>query len=175
MGDLLYNFTTWIRSTWLTDFSLWISNTKLSLWLDTHFWAIPILQVIHILAISTAFGAILMVNLRIFRMAGMDRTMAETERRYIRWIWWSLLVLLITGVGMTIAEPIRELINPVFWIKMPLVVVAVLVSLWFHGRVMRRLASGGRAGPVIKTGAVFVIILWCVIMLCGRWIAYAPV
>jgi len=175
MGDLLYAFTEWLRTTWVTDASLAISDWKLSLWLDTHFWAIPIMQVFHILAISTAFGSILMINLRVWRMAGTDRTFAETERRYVRWIWWSLLVMVISGIGMTIAEPVRELVNPVFWIKMPLVVVAVLVSLAFHGRVMKRLAAGGTPGPVIKTGAFFIIVLWCVIMLCGRWIAYAPV
>jgi hypothetical protein len=175
MGDLLYAFTEWLRTTWMTDFSLWLSDTSASMWLDTHFWAIPIMQCIQILAISAAFGSILLVNLRIFRLAGIDRTMAETERRYVRWIWWSLLVLLISGIGMTIAEPVRELVNPVFWVKMPLVVVAVLFSLWFHRRVMRRLAAGGTAGPVIKTAARLIIVLWCVIMLCGRWIAYAPV
>ncbi len=174
MGDLLYAFTEYLRTTWVNNTSLAISDWKLSLWLDTHFWAIPILQVFHILAISAAFGSILMMNLRVWNLAGMDRTFAETERRYVRWVWWSLLVLLISGIGMTIAEPVRELVNPVFWIKMPLVVVAVLVSLWFHGRVLRRLAKGGTAGPVIKTGAFFIIVLWCVIMLCGRWIAYAP-
>ena len=175
MGDLLYAFTEWLRTTPVVDFSLWLSDRSLSLWLDTHFWAIPIMQCFHILAISAAFGAIVMVNLRIFRLAGTERSMAETERRYVRWIWWSLLVMLISGIGMTIAEPVRELVNPVFWVKMPLVVVAVLTSLWFHHRVMRRLAAGGTAGPVIKTAALLIIVLWMVIMLCGRWIAYAPV
>jgi len=175
MGDLLYSFTEWLRTTPLVDLSLWISDTSWSMWLDSHFWAIPIMQNFHILAISAAFGSILMVNLRIYRLAGTDRTMAETERRYVRWIWWSLLVLLISGTGLIIAEPVRELVNPVFWIKMPLVVVAVLVSLWFHRRVMRRLAAGGTAGPVIKTAALLIIVLWLVIMLSGRWIAYAPV
>lgn len=175
MGDLLYHFTEWLRTTWVTDASLAISDWKSSMWLDTHFWAIPIMQVIHILAISTAFGSVLMINLRVWRLAGTDRTFAETERRYVRWIWWSLLALVISGIGMTIAEPVRELVNPVFWIKMPLVVVAVLVSLAFHGRVMKRLAAGATPGPVTKTAAFLIIVLWCVIMLCGRWIAYAPV
>jgi amino acid transporter len=175
MGDFLFSFTEWLRTTPMVDVALWLSDTSASVWLASHFWAIPILQCIHILAISTAFGAILMVNLRIYRLAGTDRTMAETERRYVRWIWWSLLVLLLSGIGMTIAEPVRELVNPVFWIKMPLVVVAVLFSLWFHHRVMRRLANGGAVGGVIKTAALLVIVLWCIIMLCGRWIAYAPV
>lgn len=175
MMDLLYQFTEWLRTTQLVELTLWLSETSLSLWLQTHFWAIPILQCIHILAIAAAFGAILMVNLRIFRLAGTDRTMAETERRYIRWIWWSLAVLILSGTGLVISEPIRDLINPVFWIKMGGVVIAILASLWFHGRVMRRLSAGGEAGPVIKTAALLIIILWCLIMLGGRWIAYAPV
>jgi hypothetical protein len=174
MGDLLFSFTEWLRTTWVTEASLSISDWKLSLWLADHFWAIPILQVTHILAISAAFGAVLMINLRIFRLAGVDRTFAETERRYVRWIWWALVVLLISGIGMTIAEPVRELVNPVFWIKMPLVVVAVLVSLAFHHRAMRRLAAGATPGAVMKISALLIIVLWCVIMLCGRWIAYAP-
>jgi hypothetical protein len=175
MGDLLYNFTEWLRTTPLVELSLWISDTSLSLWIVTHFWSIPIIQMFHILALSAAFGAILMINLRIFNLAGTDRTLAETERRYVKWIWWALLVMLLSGIGLIIGEPIRELINPVFWIKMVLVIGAVLVSLAFHGKVMRRLAAGGTVTVGIKASAIFIIILWCVIMLCGRWIAYAPV
>ncbi len=174
MEDMLFNFGEWLRSTFLSQTSLNITDWSLSNWLDTHFWAIPILQVIHILALATGFGAVLMIDLRVFGFAGMDRTFAETERRYVRWIWWSLLVLLITGIGMTIAEPVRELLNPIFWIKIPTVIFAVFVSLWFHNRVMRRLAGGGRPGPGTKAGAVFVVLLWIFIMFCGRWIAYAP-
>jgi hypothetical protein len=175
MGDLLYHFTEWLRTTQLVELTLYLNDTRASLWLQTHFWAIPILQCIHILSIAAAFGSILMVSLRLFNLAGTERTMAETERRYIRWIWWSLVTLVISGSLLVLSEPIRDLVNPVFWVKMVGVVLAILASLWFHGRVMRRLAAGGQAGPVIKTGAVLIIILWCLIMLGGRWIAYAPV
>ena len=175
MMDLLYQFTEWLRTTPLVELSLWIGDTSLSAWIGTNFWAIPILQVFHILSLAAAFGAIVMVNLRIFNLAGTDRTFAETERRYIRWIWWALLILALSGLGMIIGEPVRELINPIFWIKMVLVVFAVFVSLAFHGRVMRRLAGGGEVGGNTKAAALFIIVLWCVIMLCGRWIAYAPV
>jgi hypothetical protein len=175
MGDLLFSFTEWLRSTQLTEFSLWISETSLSFWLVTHFWSIPIIQVFHILAIAAGFGAVLMINLRIFGLAGVDRTFAETEKRYTRWIWGALAVLIVSGIGLIIAEPIRELINPIFWIKMVLVVVAIVTSLLFHRGVLKRLSGGGTVTGGIKAGALFVIILWCVIMLCGRWIAYAPV
>lgn len=175
MGDLLFEFTEWLRTTFLVDFVFWLSETPTSLWLQTNFWAIPTIQVFHILALAAAFGSILMINLRIFGMAGTERTFAETEARYTRWIWWSLLVLLLSGLTLIIAEPIRELINPIFWIKMVLVIVAVITSLLFHRGVMKRLSAGGAVTGGIKAAAVFIIILWCVIMLCGRWIAYAPV
>lgn len=175
MMDLLYQFTEWLRTTPLVELSLWISNTSLCNWIGSHFWAIPILQTFHILAIAAAFGAVVMINLRIFNLAGTDRSFAETGQRYVRWIWWAALVLLISGLGMIIGEPIRELINPIFWIKMVLVVLAIFVSLAFHGATLRRLANGGEVAGGTKATAIFIIILWCVIMLCGRWIAYAPV
>ena len=175
MGDLLFEFTEWLRSTQLTEFSLWIGETPLSLWLQTNFWAIPIIQVIHILSIASGFGAVLMVTLRLFELAGTDRTIAETERRYIRWIWFALVFLVLSGLGLIIAEPIRELINPIFWIKVALVIVVITVSLLFHGRVMRRLASGGVVTGGIRVASVLIIILWFATMMAGRWIAYAPV
>lgn len=175
MGDMLYNFTEWLRSTQLTEFSLWIADTGLSNLIVVNFWVIPIIQVFHILALAGAFGAVFMITLRVFGLAGMNRTLAETERRYVRWIWWCALIMLCSGLGLIIGEPIRELINPIFWIKMGLVLVAIVASLTFHGRVIQRLAGGGVVTGGIKAASLAIVVLWLVIMLCGRWIAYAPV
>ena len=174
MGDLLYNFTEWLRTTQLVELALWISDTGLSMWIVTHFWAIPIIQVVHILAISASFASVLMINARMFGIAGSS-SMADTANRYIRVLWWSFLILVISGLGMIIAEPIRELINPIFWIKMGLVVVGVLVATWFHKGVLKHVAGGRDIVASDKATGAFLVLLWCVIMLCGRWIAYAPV
>jgi hypothetical protein len=178
MGDLLFAFTEWLRTTQLTELSLWISETWLSLWIGSHFWAIPILQTLHILAIAAAFGSVVMINLRILGLVGRRSTMVQVSRRYLPWIWWGLLVLVVTGIGMVVGEPVRELINPIFWIKMAAVVVMILLSLGFHAAVGRRMAQwevthDGRVA--IRAGAATLIGLWCLIMVCGRWIAYAPV
>ena len=174
MGELLYNFTEWLRSTQLTELALWISDSSLTLWIVTHFWVLPIIQVVHILAIAGSFASVLMINARMFGIAGSS-SMADTANRYIRVLWWSFLILVISGLGMIIAEPIRELINPIFWIKMGLVVVGVLVATWFHKGVLRHVAAGRDIVAGDKATGLFLVLLWCVIMLCGRWIAYAPV
>ena len=177
LGDLIFHVGQWLRTTPLTEISLAIQKTKLSDMIDSHFWVIPAIQSIHILAIATVFGSVLMTNLRIFQLAGRSRTMTETVRRFMPWIWWSLLVLLLTGIGMTIGEPVRELTNPIFWAKMIMIVVASAISLGFQYSVQRNVAlweltHNGRV--LIRVGAGAVIALWCLIMLAGRWIAYAP-
>ena len=174
MDDLLFSFTEWLRSTQLTELALWISDTGASMWIVTHFWAIPIIQVIHILAISASFASILMINARMFGIAGSS-SMAETANRYIRVLSWALVVLILSGIGMIIGEPVRELINPYFWVKMGLVVFGILLTIWFHRGVLKHVAAGRDIVATDKATAVFLVILWMVIMYCGRFIAYAPV
>ena len=178
MGDFLFNFTEWLRSTFLVDFALWISDSSLSLWIVTHFWAIPIFQVIHILSIAAGFGALLMMSLRIFGMAGGGRTIQQTTDRFLPWMWWAMVMLAISGLFMIVGEPIRELINPIFWIKMVLIIVMVAVSIVFMNSVRRKATAHGDAWVAssgTRTGAFALLVLWMLIMAGGRWIAYAPV
>ena len=174
MGDLLYHFTEYLRTTQLVELALWISDTSISMWIVTHFWAIPIIQCIHIIAIAASFASILMINARMFNIAGSS-SMADTANRYIRTLWWSLLVLIVSGWGMIMGEPVRELINPFFWIKMGLVVFGILISIWFHKGVLKHVAAGRDIVASDKVTAAFLVILWMMIMYCGRFIAYAPV
>jgi uncharacterized membrane protein SirB2 len=177
IGDLMSAMSAWLRSTQLPEFSLWLQKTPPSMLIDKNFWFIPTFQTIHILSIAALFGSVVMMNLRIFMLAGRSRTMTQTVRRYLPWVWWALVILLLTGLGMVVGEPVRELTNPAFWTKMVLVIVAALLSLGFQSSVHRNVAlwevtHARRVG--IRLAAVGVIILWCVIMVLGRWIAYAP-
>lgn len=178
MGDFLYNITEWLRSTWLNDFALGMSEWPVTQWVVEHFWAIPIMQIIHILAIAGSFSAVLMLNMRIFNFAG-HATLAETSRRYTKVLWWALAIVIASGVAMLFGDTVRNLLNAIFWIKMILVVTAILVTLAFTKSLGRRTATAnGIGGEVVGGGtkgtAVFLIILWIAIMFCGRWIAYAP-
>ena len=53
MGDLLYNFTEWLRSTQLTELALWISDSGLTLWIVSNFWILPVIQVLSLIHISS--------------------------------------------------------------------------------------------------------------------------
>jgi hypothetical protein len=177
LGDIVFHLGQWLRTTPLTPLALSIQKSWLSNLITTHFWTVPTIQTIHILAIAMTFGSVLMINLRIVQLAGQGRSVPQTLNRFAPWIWWGLLTLLITGIGMVFSDPVRNLTNPVFWLKMILVITAALISLWFqksvqHNAARWEISPSGRL--VVGAGSLAVIGLWLLIMLCGRWIAYAP-
>ena len=174
IGDLLFQIAEWLRSTFLNELAFWLSETSLSLWIQTHFWTIPTIQVFHIAALAALFGSALMINLKVLGLAGGYRSYAETARRFVPWMNGGFVVLLLSGLGLIIGEPIRELPNPIFWVKMILIVLTLPISLAFNAKVAKAEASGALSGAY-KFGAVLLIVLWCAIMFGGRWIAYAPV
>ena len=173
MGDLLFYFTEWLRNTPLNDVALAISESAPTIWIGEHFWAIPIFQITHIMAISASFASILMINARMLRLAGSS-TLEDTTARYLRVIWWALLVLVLSGILMIIGEPIREFINGVFWTKMILFVTAVLFTIWFHKGVAKRFSGTAEASSGAKFAGIVLVVLWLMIMTGGRWIAYNP-
>ena len=178
MFDFLFNITDWLRSTFLLDFAFWITETPLSLFMVEHFWNVPLAQCIHILAIGATFGATLMLSLRVLGKTATSQNLATVADRYVRWTWWGLLVIVLSGLLMITAEPIRNMVNAVFWFKMVFLVIAVLLSIGFQKKVRAAALTGGteaQASGGMKLSAVLILVLWLLIILCGRWIAYVPV
>jgi hypothetical protein len=178
IGDWLFHLTELLRTTRLVEFSLWVSDWPFALWLQSHFYAIPAFQTLHILAIAVLFSSTLMLNLRVLGLNGGDVGLEDALRRYRAWIWSALLVLVLSGVILLISEPVRNMINPIFWMKMAALLVAVAASLWFQRVVRRRMDTWdvSPAGHIsLRASAVLITVLWCVVIAGGRWIAYAPV
>ena len=118
-----------------------------------------------------------MLNLRVLGKKGMDQSLADNFKRYRRWTWWSLAALVFSGVILLISEPVRNMVNSVFWIKMIFLALAVTVSLWFQSTVyknMDALEASPDGSASIRFGAWAVIVLWLLVMVGGRWIAYSP-
>jgi len=176
--DFLYRMTEWLReATLLPEFTLWITDWPLAIWLQEHFLAIPGFQTFHILAIAALFGSVLMLNLRVLGLKGMDQSLADTLSRYRAWTWWSVAALVFSGFFLLLSEPVRNMVNSVFWLKMIALALAIAFSIGFQGAVKRNMAAlevSPQGHASIRFGAWAVIVLWLVVMVGGRWIAYSP-
>ena len=152
----------------------WIYASPLSTAIRDMLWVVPTVQSVHIMAIAVIFGAAVISDLRLAGVLATDEPVRGVVRRYYPWMRSALIVLLATGLVMIIGEPDRVLVNTTFWLKMSLV-IGVFTLAWRLRRPFLRPAapaqSDGETRPV-KTLAWLSIALWCVVIICGRWIAY---
>lgn len=174
MGDLLFELSQWLYTTPLNEFAQRVSESRLSEIILSWFWAIPLMQTVHILAISGTLVAVLMLNLRVFGLVG-HATLQETAQRYTRVLWWALLFVVTSGVGMLFGDTVRNLLNSIFWIKMGLLLVGLTTAIAYSGALSRQTAGAGQeVSGATKAAGIILAALWCVLILAGRWIAYAP-
>jgi hypothetical protein len=132
-------------------------------------WIIPVLQIIHILAISSVISSVFLLNLRLIGIWGGDEAPDAASRRLLPFIWWPLPILLVTGALLITAEPARSLENPSFALKMALLAAAIgltLLSQRLYARTPQPASMAARGLGVAS------IAVWVGIVLAGRWIAY---
>jgi len=159
--------------TTLDRFCWWLEQTDASQAIQSTAWVVPAVQTVHILAIATVLGAVLMINLRLLGLAGVDQPLARQSQRYLPVIWWTLPVLLITGIVMIVGEPARALKNPVFQLKMALLLAALAVTALHQLRLGRdRLNAFPNGRGTALLIALPSLALWAAIVFAGRWIAY---
>src|SRR5215469_14063474 len=98
----------------VAQFCDWLSQTPISMTFQSVQWIIPMVQSVHIVAIAIVMSSVIMVDLRLMGLMGHTQSISSLTRRFIPWVWWSLVVLLLTGMVLITAEPRRDLLNPVF-------------------------------------------------------------
>jgi hypothetical protein len=161
----------------LHQFIHWLGHTAASQFIQRVFWIIPVVQIVHILAISVVVSSMAMFNLRLLGLAARRNSIASLARRFMPWLWVALLVLLVSGSILIVGEPQRSLDNAVFKLKMALVATAIIITAVFQVVLRRDLAAGAadlrphHARTAKLTGGIS-LLLWLGIVACGRLIAY---
>ncbi len=160
----------------LKPFADWLSRTPPSVYIQDHEkWMIPTIQSVHIAGIGVVLASVLMMTLRICGLAGTDRTLQQTRRRFGPWLNCALLLLLATGLLLVVAEPERELVTFSFWAKMTLVLFGTVVAGWFQMSLARHETDWetrlSRRGSV-RTIALMTLLIWLAVIFLGRLIAY---
>ena len=159
----------------IISFSDWLYETPVSTALRDTSWAIPTVQSVHLLAIGVVVGSAIVSDLRLAGMIATDETPRTVVRRYLPWMWWALVVLLATGLMLVVAEPGRTLNNTIFWLKMALVLFAFVLTLTFRKPLLDPGFDHDRANwqALVKPAAWISLMVWIVVIFCGRWIAYS--
>ncbi len=150
----------------------WLSNTPVSLKIQTVLWIIPAVQTIHILSVSIVMASMAMLDLRLMGIAGKRQPISRMVTRFVPWVWRVLLILATTGAILIIGEPGRELLNWAFRTKMAMVATVSLITLLVQQMNKRDATFWENRRFAAAAVGVVSLLLWVGIVTAGRWIAY---
>lgn len=137
--------------------------------------AFPLLESLHVIAIVTVLGTLIIMDLRLLGIAGRANAVTALSRDTLRITWGAFAMALITGSLLFTSKAGSYTINPYFQWKMVLIVLAGLNMMAFHVFTWRGVAAWDTK-PVIPTAAKIAggisLLLWLTIVFCGRVIGF---
>jgi len=129
-------------------------------------WAYPALETVHIAAFATVFGALMLLELRVFG-AAPALPLQPLMRLAVPVALIAFAVAALAGSLMLISNATELAANVAFQIKLCLIVAAGVNAWWFHRR-----PSVARHDSVAKAQSLLSLLLWLGVITCGRLIAY---
>lgn len=143
----------------LLPFFEWMQEHPASLYILDNTWFSPIVQVMHLLALSIFAGSVLIVDLRLLGVGVTGTPLAKVARDAQPWFIWAFVALVITGTPSMASTAMKQYFSPFFWWKMEL----LLLGMIFTFTVRRQLAQAdeARMNPIWpKVAGLFSIALW---------------
>ena len=135
----------------------------------------PLLETIHVIAVTLLLGSILWVDLRLLGLAARRYPISTLGNELLPWTWGAFAVATFTGLGMFITRAASHMVNPAFQWKLFLLALAGANMVIFHRLIYRKLGDLDCAERPPGRGRFFgasSLAIWSGVMLAGRWIGH---
>ncbi len=153
----------------------WLESTPIAVAISEGDTLFPLLEAIHVLAITMVVGSILIVDLRLVGLASNGRRVERVLGEVLPLTWSAFAVAACSGLLLFASKAVTYGHNAFFLRKMVLLALAGINMLVFHLVTGRDIAvsSAGTAPPLAAKVAGFTsMALWFGIVACGRWVGF---
>jgi hypothetical protein len=134
-------------------------------------WLFPVIEAVHLLALSVLGGAILIVDLRLLGTGLKHRSPGELWRESRPILIGAIVMMIATGVPLFLSEAIKCYYNDSFWVKMTTLPFAIAFAFTIRARtVTEGVRTTARRQKLV--GALS-IALWLIVAAAGRWIGFS--
>ena len=155
----------------LLPFFEWCETVWLGRAVVGSLWLFPVIEAVHLLALSVLGGTVLLVDLRLLRVALKERTPGELWTAARPWMIGALAVLIATGIPLFLSEAIKCYYSTAFWVKITTLPFAILFAFTIRARVIPESVRNTARRQVV-VGALS-IALWVTVAAAGRWIGFS--
>ncbi|MDR2215553.1 MAG: hypothetical protein LBE59_06910 [Nevskiaceae bacterium] len=145
-------------------------------WMRSSLKAMPVIESIHVMAITLVFGSILVVDLRLLGLLNANRAFTRIAHELLRLTWGAFAVAAITGALLFTPNSITYYHNTAFRLKMLAILAAGINMAIFEFRTVRGVATWDttRTPPAAaRLAGLLSIVLWVTVIILGRWIGFS--
>ncbi len=129
----------------LLPFFEWMLNLRLSgIFLEST-WPTPIIQCVHLVALTVFAGAVLIVDMRLLGRGLTTTPLAQVARDAQPWLIWAFVVLVVTGIPQVTSTALKQYYSDFFWWKMYLLLLGLIFTFTLRRKIT--LADEARLGP----------------------------
>jgi len=159
----------------LLAFCEWLAATNGSTALRESLFMYPLVESTHVLFLLLFVGMTVLWDLRLLGVMLRDVPVTEMNDRVLPWVRAGFVVMVVTGVLLFYAIPIRTYQSVWFRAKVIFLILAAINIWYFHARVYPQAAAwdnDARLPQAARRAGLASIVLWALIIIAGRFIAY---
>src|SRR5579859_8199281 len=119
----------------------WLEHRPFAIAIAESTWLFPIVETIHVLALSVVVGSVAMMDLRLLGVGSQQRAASEVIASSLPWAWSAFAVAFTAGSLMFTSKAVSYYGNLPFRIKMVCLALAALNMLVFHVFTARGMAA----------------------------------
>lgn len=160
----------------MSGFADWLGATGLATFLAENPLAFPVLEILHVLAISLVLGAVFIFDLRLLNWGWRAFPAGQLLDTLRPFALTGFVLAVGSGFFLFASQPVSYLASSIFQLKLLLLLAAGANFLLFHAALGRSAPGWDTAGGAIpvpaRLSALASLAIWTAILLAGRFVGF---
>jgi hypothetical protein len=137
-------------------------------------WLFPIIETLHVMALTLVVGSIAMMDLRLLGVASRNSAVSRLSNEVLPWTWTAWSAAAVFGTLMFIAKAGTYTGNLQFRLKFVFMGLAAVNMLVFHLGAFRQVARWDSGEPPMsaRVAGALSLSLWIGVVFFGRWVGF---
>jgi hypothetical protein len=155
----------------IIEFLTWLEQAQLAQFMRESEWAFPTVETLHVLALTTVFGTIAIIDLRLCGVASTNRRFTEMANELLPWTWGAFALAVVFGSLLFTSHALIYFNNAAFRLKFLFMLFAGVNMAVFELYTRRTVKSwdlGGRIPAPARLAGVLSLAFWMVSIYLGR-------
>jgi hypothetical protein len=155
----------------IIEFLSWLEQTQFAQFMRESEWAFPTFETLHVLALTTVFGTIAIIDLRLCGVASINRRFTEIANELLPWTWGAFALAAVFGSLLFISHAVIYFNNVAFQLKFLFILFAGVNMAVFEFYTRRTVESwdlGTRIPVAARLAGVLSLAFWIASVYLGR-------